>query len=137
MKSKGGFTILEILVAVGIVALLTTVIVTSFGFIKQRARDSQRASQISDLRKGLDLFLNQTASYPVSVAGICITGSDAVSTALLGQNVLSKAVSDPIFTSDPAFCYEYTSSGDGTAYSLRYFLETSSVQSAGFHTVTN
>ncbi len=137
MHSRRGFTLIELLVVIAIIGLLITTATAGLALIKQRARDSQRGSNISDLRKSLDLYLNQVGSYPVQASAACLTGSDTVSTALVTQKVLTKAVSDPVWPADVTKCYLYSTNGAGTTYSIDYYMETSSVQSQGTHTVTN
>lgn len=129
-----GFTLVELLVVIAIIGLLTSstaFIVTS---VRARARDARRSANIDQLSKALDLYNNQTGAYPVSTSPLCVDGTDAVSTALQGANLVGEGLKDPIYT-DTTNCYRYVSDATGATYSLRYYFETSSVGAPGFHTV--
>lgn len=129
-----GFTLVELMVVIAIIGLLTaagTMIVTS---VRARARDARRTANIDQLMKALDLYNNQTGAYPVSTSPVCLDGTDLVSTALKGSNLIGNDFKDPIFT-DNNQCYRYTSDASGATYALRYFLESSAVSTPGYHTV--
>lgn len=129
-----GFTLVELLVVIAIIGLLAAaggMVVTS---VRARARDARRTANVDQLMKAFDLYTNQTGNYPVSVAPVCIDGTDTVSTALKTANLIGVDFKDPMFT-DTNQCYRYTSDAFGTTYALRYFLETKAAGEPGYHTV--
>jgi prepilin-type N-terminal cleavage/methylation domain-containing protein len=67
MKQKG-FTLIELLVTMGIIAVLTGMAVFNFNQARIRARDVQRKSDLSQLVKSMELYKNDTGSYPPSEA---------------------------------------------------------------------
>ena len=133
-QAPSGFTLVELLVVVAIIGLLATIMSLVVTGVKARARDARRTANIDQLRKGLDLYYNQVGTYPVAASGVCIDGTDSVTTALQGANVMQAIFKDPFFT-DTTNCYRFTTDVAGLSYSLRYFLETSAVGTPGFHTV--
>lgn len=132
---KRGFTLIELLVVIGIIGMLATIVTYSIFFVKARSRDSIRVADVSQFTKIMDLYLNETGAYPVSTTALCLDGSDLVITALQSANLTAANIKDPLFT-DTTNCYRYISDSDGKTFSVRYFLETSSVEAKGFHTVT-
>jgi prepilin-type N-terminal cleavage/methylation domain-containing protein len=63
-QNKQGFTIVELLIAVVIVAILATLPVAAFSGAQQRGRDTQRVSDMNTIVKALEMYKIQTGSYP-------------------------------------------------------------------------
>ncbi len=131
---RKGFTLVELLVVIAIIGLLTASVSFAITSVRARARDAKRAAEMDQLSKALDLYNNQTGGYPVSATPICVDGTDLVSTALDGANLIGMDFKDPLFT-DTNNCYRYVSDASGASYSLRYYLETNSIGTQGFHTI--
>lgn len=129
-----GFTLMELLITISIVALLSAAVLFTITNVQARARDAKRSADVDQLVKALDLYINQTgASYPIAPAGFCLTGTDAVNTALLGANLISTPISDPV-NQTGAECLFYTTNEAGTEFAFRFYLETGSVGQKGMNT---
>lgn len=63
-KSISGFTIVELLIVVVVIAILAAISVVAYTGIQQRARDTDRASDISQLQKKLEAFHVINNYYP-------------------------------------------------------------------------
>lgn len=61
---KKGFTLIELLVVIAIIGILSTVASVSLTQARRRARDTKRISDIQQIRNGLVIYSNQTATYP-------------------------------------------------------------------------
>jgi len=61
-----GFTLIEMLVSISIIALLSSVILTAVNSARKNARDSKRISSIRELQTGLELFYTTYGYYPIS-----------------------------------------------------------------------
>lgn len=61
-----GFTIVEIIVAVVVVAILASVTIISYNGAQQRARDTDRKSDISNLVKALEMYYSDNGQYPTT-----------------------------------------------------------------------
>lgn len=69
IKNKG-FTLLELLVVVSIIALLTAIAVVSFGKAQQSARDSRRRADIKAIQVAMEQYYNTNYTYPATIAGL-------------------------------------------------------------------
>lgn len=115
ISSRQGFTIVELLIVIVVVAVLATVSVSAFNGTQQRARDTQRVQDMQTIVKALELYKTQHGSYPAASTGSNTTNSWEVSSknpsqflsALKTSGVLSSAVPvDPTNTVDN-FEYRY------------------------------
>ncbi len=65
---KRAFTIIEVLVVIGIIAILTAIIIPSINGTKARNRDSEKIADISTIQLGLQLYYSQhPEGYPKSL----------------------------------------------------------------------
>lgn len=137
-RTAAGFTLIELLVVIAIVGLLSTLVLVGTEYIRQRARDTKRVTDIQTIRKALEVMMTSNSHYPAVAVDTCITGSDAVSSALKAAAAIVQVPADPTpeNVGDPSKCYLYKAT-DGTTYELQYVLESNSgVGAAGPHTVT-
>ena len=71
MKIKG-FTMVEVLVVIGIIAILTVIIFPSISNIRAKNRDAEKVSDIAAIQLGLSLYKNQNPNgeYPKDIHGV-------------------------------------------------------------------
>jgi len=62
-KSKG-FTIVELLIVIVVIAILATLVIVTFTGIQQKARDSKRETDIDALDSHLEAFYANNGYYP-------------------------------------------------------------------------
>jgi len=115
-----GFTLIEILVAVLIFALLTGIAVVSFQTANRRARDGRRQADLEQVRTALEIYRADNTSYP--------TGSWAAMVVALQPNYLS---TEPVDPRDPTYNYYYGDTGGGISYNLCAYLEGGSTTPCG------
>ncbi len=77
-KSKRGFSLIELLVAISIIALLAALIISGIGNSRTRGRDSKRVSDIKNIQISLELYYDRNHFYPDSAT------AQSVQTALTG-----------------------------------------------------
>lgn len=63
-RSKKGFTIIELLIVIVIIAILATIGVVAYGGVQQSARDSKRESDITSLHTAIEAYYVQATQYP-------------------------------------------------------------------------
>ncbi len=64
MRKKSGFSLVEMVVVIGIIGLLTTLVFASFSNAKAKSRDQRRISDIANFQLTLEQFYNKNKSYP-------------------------------------------------------------------------
>ncbi len=80
MSSKilRGFTLVELLIVIAILAILSTLGISNFQTARIKARDLSRKSDLQTIAKSLEAYVNDHRSYPLSDVDhkiICKTGS--------------------------------------------------------------
>lgn len=63
-KDLRGFTLVELLVAVGIIGVLASVSMVSVNSIRVKARDSKRISDIKQVQNALEAYYSNNGQYP-------------------------------------------------------------------------
>lgn len=122
MSRSRGFTMIELLVVIAIIGLLTAGAFASFTRAKQKAQDTRRMEDVKELQKALAMYVASQQTFPISPTATTLTGSDAVSLALLSEGVIPAIPRDPgIYT------YTYTSDATGGVYTLGFCLETDTI----------
>lgn len=117
-----GFTIIELLIVVAIIGLMASLTLVYLSGIRARSRDTRRVTDIYSVAIALHLYNDIFSEYPVYTGNI--TGSDDMSIALMGKNILKSIVIDPLNINVAGVDYVYNYSSDGETFTLQYCLET-------------
>lgn len=67
--SSRGFTLVELLIVIAIIAILTGIVITSLTSSKAKSRDAQRVSDTNQLQLALEQFFDRCGFYPAADAG--------------------------------------------------------------------
>ncbi|MBI3577580.1 prepilin-type N-terminal cleavage/methylation domain-containing protein [Candidatus Gottesmanbacteria bacterium] len=59
-----GFSLMELLVVISIIAVLVTISAVSYTTVNKRSRDTKRKSDIEQLRNALEMYRAENSSYP-------------------------------------------------------------------------
>jgi prepilin-type N-terminal cleavage/methylation domain-containing protein len=65
-KIQKGFTIIELLIVIAIIAILAGLVLNNFQGAQAKARDTQRVTRINALHSKLEEFYNEANGYPAS-----------------------------------------------------------------------
>lgn len=82
-KGRAGFTIVELLIVIVVIAVLAAITVVAFNGVQQRARNTQRATTADGYIKMVRLYVTQNGAYPHN-ANACLgdtntdTNSDGI-----------------------------------------------------------
>ncbi len=115
-SNKGkGFTLIELLIVMAIIGILSTFLLVNFVGIRQRARDTERKSNLRQVQSALELYRADLGSYPTSLpsCGSELTGGSPPTT------YMRRIPCDPLNTGQHIFTYV----SDGNTYNLYACLE--------------
>jgi type II secretion system protein G len=120
-NSKAGFTMIELLIVIVILAILAAVGIGSFMSSQIKSRDSARKTDLQNVARAIELYYNDKGGYPIDTGKTGILGmlwgdefSDPSNPSTLYMNFLP---------SDPGgYTYYYTST-DGSQFQLYAYLE--------------
>ena len=95
----GGFTLLELLVSVGIIALISTIRVVSFTTAQKKSRDAKRVTHLSDIQNAFEQYFSICGyQYPVTAGGTSFLTSGNTLTSCSSSDVLITYPNDPLVT---------------------------------------
>ncbi len=83
MQKKNGFTLVELLIVLGILAIVATLAAVAVGAARSKQRDATRISNVRQLQSALEDYFNETNSYP---SGTRLALGDASLSACLGSS---------------------------------------------------
>lgn len=73
MSKRRAFTLMELLIAIGVLGLIASLVAVSVNGSRTKARDTRRIADFQQLRKSLELAFNQNSAYPgTTVAGYAL-----------------------------------------------------------------
>ena len=114
-RSKG-FTLIEMLIVITIIALLASLILVGMGGARAKTRDSRRIADLMGVMGALELYYAKNYSFPDA------SNWDGLVTALTDGSIgVTRIPKDPL---SPNKTYEYGVSGDNQDYVLKATLET-------------
>ena len=70
-----GFTIVELLIVIVVIAILAAITIVAYNGIQTRARDSQRDADLASIQKALELYYSDNGMYPPASGSTSINGS--------------------------------------------------------------
>lgn len=108
-RTRRGFTIVELLIVIVVIAILAAITIVAYNGIQQRARDAARVSDIRSISKALEIYKTQNGQYPTQVSSTgqggyeisvpTASNSDFLA-ALRTSGLISKVPIDPTNTGD-------------------------------------
>lgn len=109
--NKKGFTLLELLVVIGIIGILVSLITVSFSNAQKSSRDSRRRQDLVSIQNAMEQYYSANSFvYPACVGTDCAALEDYMS----GGEVPT----DPLSTNT-----QYTYIGDTSSYTVTATLE--------------
>lgn len=132
-----GFTIVELLIVIVVIAILASISIVAFNGIQQRSRDSGRIQKIQQIAKAIELYRVDKGEYPPIHDGVGQENSCGSQTdnwgrcdrnKILTDMLLPYMVIDPTSLSDATqgdYWYQYTSQGSDSyqTYGMMVYLE--------------
>lgn len=78
LTNQKGFTIVELLVVIVVIAILVALTLPNLFSLQQRARDDQRKNDIKNIQQQLEAYFNDNNAYPAATADLVGDYLDAV-----------------------------------------------------------
>jgi general secretion pathway protein G len=105
IKRRQGFTLMELLITMGIIVLLMGVGVVSYTQTNKKARDSKRKADIESIRSALELYRTDQGQYPA----LTINGSNCITSTAITSGAVTYLAKIPTDTRDDGvtYCYKY------------------------------
>lgn len=119
MKNKA-FTLIELMIAISLIAILSSVGIISYSSLQQRGRDAQRINDLNQLKIALTTYYNAQVptSYVVAATTITINDSNDALTTALKPNYIKDVPVDPTNTGNNVYKYQSANSAkDFTLFS--------------------
>ncbi|MDO8620790.1 MAG: prepilin-type N-terminal cleavage/methylation domain-containing protein [Candidatus Levybacteria bacterium] len=90
MRTKKGFTLIELIVVIGILAVLASALIAIFNPFTQfqKANDAKRKSDLSQIQKSLEVYYQDNGRYPSNTANY---GSG-----IADYQIISQDANDPV-----------------------------------------
>ena len=104
--SEEGFTLMELMIVIIIIAILTAIAVPSYMVLRDRARVSAAQSEMRAIATALEMYNVDNERYPTTSEGLA-----ALETA-------NPPYMDPVPTKDPWGINDYDYDSDGNTYTL-------------------
>jgi len=121
-----GFTLLELLVVIGIIAILLGMGAVSYSTAQKKARDSKRKTDLAAFRSCLEQYYayDNNFKYPVTADDAQVESTDSFNCG--GTNTIS--IQDPLNNTTYKYVLD-TTAADGSTYHICATLETETVTS--------
>jgi len=87
-RSEGGFTLVELLIVIVVIAILAAIVINTFSGVQARARDTERQTDVKAVASQLEVYYTDNGYYPTptQMAGTPLT---------LFQGLSEDAITDP------------------------------------------
>ncbi len=123
-----GFTLIEILIVVAIIAILASSVLVGFGPAQKQGRDARRVSDLRQVQNALELYYAKCGYYPGGVQAAVPCSSTFTATTDwpgLAAAVKGSTIGINNFPNDPSAnkTYSYATDGTGSSYVVKAVFE--------------
>lgn len=101
-----GFSLVELLVSVSIIAILIAIGIASYATINKQSRDAKRKSDLEQIRAALEMYRADNGYYPSAGSGSWVAASSSTDT-LVGLTPALVSTYIPVIPTDPKSSQNY------------------------------
>lgn len=124
---KSGFTLIELLVVAALIIVITSIGMVNFRASNQKARNSKREADISQVRSALELYRATNSAYPIYSSSNQVTNfANLMNDNGFRAYLATPSITDPVNTAP--YRYTYQSAASGFTYTICYYAEPSGTQ---------
>lgn len=112
-KDRSGFTIVELLIVIVVIGILAALVIVTYNGIQQKARDSERKTDVKALQGQLEAYWATNAKYPCLVATTATCTADLNDATFRTTNMKGldpAALADPKNAGSQTLCATTTAS---------------------------
>ncbi|MBY0538555.1 prepilin-type N-terminal cleavage/methylation domain-containing protein [Patescibacteria group bacterium] len=119
-----GFTIVELLVAISIIGILSSIVYANFGEARKASRDDVRKTSLKELQLAIEFYKAQNDRYPDAGCGVAAgTYAEASATCVdyisgLIPDYIPALPRDPNSENDAGVGFMYRTNASGSDYKL-------------------
>jgi prepilin-type N-terminal cleavage/methylation domain-containing protein len=128
-RLKKGFTLVELMVVITVIAILMTIAIVSFTRIQKQARDTKRKADIRTLQTALQAYFTEFQAYPIQNPDPANATTSLAVLATNGTYIPSIPLA-PLGSTGTNQGYMYVSDPTGFTYAICTNLETASTSGA-------
>ena len=123
MKKTSGFTLIELLVVIAIIGGLASLLVPNFMAARERARDTQRKSDLKQIQNALELYKNDQPApvYPIDASFMATNACWSSGGSCTGNIYMKQIPLDPNRSAPNKYFYQRGT--DSLTYTLCTCLE--------------
>ena len=115
IKEQRGFTLLELLIVIAIIAILASAVIANLNSARNKAQDAKIRTELKSVDQAISVYLASDSPASLFGANNITTGVISSLTGLTSNNYIGKM---PVHPNDPTYKYHYSYITNGNAYTL-------------------